>query len=428
MGGVAFRRRLPLPLQQRDFALLWIAIFSSGFGSQMAAVAVGWQVYAIHRSAFDLGLIGLAEFVPLLVLALPAGQFADRVPRRLVFALSEAIALAVLVLLVVVSASGAHQLWPFLALAAALGVAGALGAPAGRALPAMVVPFELIPSAMAIRSIAFQVATIAGPALGGFLFSIRPEVVYATAAGIIALGFVALLGVHVPAMEASGEPVSLDSVLAGIRFIRATPVIFGAITLDLFAVLFGGAMALLPLYARSILHTGPLGLGVLRSAIAVGALAGGIMSARRPLTRRVGRTLLIAVFVFGVGTIVFGFSHSFVLSAAALAVSGFVDIISVNIRSTTVALATPNDLRGRVNAVEWVFISASNELGAFESGVAAALLGAVTAVVAGGAVTIGLSAVWSFVFPALAKIDRFEDVHDRVEPDAHRAHSPGSPA
>jgi len=202
---VAFRRRLPLPLQQRDFALLWIAIFSSGFGSQMAAVAVGWQVYAIHRSAFDLGLIGLAEFVPLLVLALPAGQFADRVPRRLVFALSEAIALAVLVLLVVVSASGAHQLWPFLALAAALGVAGALGAPAGRALPAMVVPFELIPSAMAIRSIAFQVATIAGPALGGFLFSIRPEVVYATAAGIIALGFVALLGVHVPAMEASGE-------------------------------------------------------------------------------------------------------------------------------------------------------------------------------------------------------------------------------
>jgi MFS family permease len=428
MGGVAFRRRLPLPLQQRDFALLWIAIFSSGFGSQMAAVAVGWQVYAIHRSAFDLGLIGLAEFVPLLVLALPAGQFADRVPRRLVFALSEAIALAVLVLLVVVSASGAHQLWPFLALAAALGVAGALGAPAGRALPAMVVPFELIPSAMAIRSIAFQVATIAGPALGGFLFSIRPEVVYATAAGIIALGFVALLGVHVPAMEASGEPVSLDSVLAGIRFIRATPVIFGAITLDLFAVLFGGAMALLPLYARSILHTGPLGLGVLRSAIAVGALAGGIMLARRPLTRRVGRTLLIAVFVFGVGTIVFGFSHSFVLSAAALAVSGFVDIISVNIRSTTVALATPNDLRGRVNAVEWVFISASNELGAFESGVAAALLGAVTAVVAGGAVTIGLSAVWSFVFPALAKIDRFEDVHDRVEPDAHRAHSPGSPA
>ncbi len=204
--------------------------------------------------------------------------------------------------------------------------------------------------------------------------------------------------------------------------------IFGAITLDLFAVLFGGAMALLPLYARSILHTGPLGLGVLRSAIAVGALAGGIMLAQRPLTRRVGRTLLIAVFVFGVGTIVFGFSHSFVLSAAALAVSGFVDIISVNIRSTTVALATPNELRGRVNAVESVFISASNELGAFESGVAAALLGAVTAVVAGGAVTIGLSAVWSFIFPALAKIDRFEDVHGRVEPGADRAHSPGSPA
>ncbi len=422
------RRRLPLPLQQRDFALLWGAILASGFGSQMVAVAVGWQVYAIHRSALDLGLIGLAEFVPLLLLALPAGHLSDRFSRRRVFAIATFIEMVVVSLLIVVSLSGAHQLWPFLTLAAATGAAVAIGMPPARALPAMVVPFDLIPNAMAIRSLAFQMATIAGPALGGFLFSIRPEVVYGVGTGILGLGLVALLGVRVPAMERNDEPVSLHSVLAGIRFIRATPVIFGAITLDLFAVLFGGAMALLPLYARSILHTGPLGLGVLRSAIAVGALTAGIMLTRRPLGGRVGRTLMIAVTLFGVGTIVFGFSHSFVLSCAALALSGFVDMISMNIRSTTVALATPNELRGRVNAVEMVFISASNELGAFESGVAAALLGAVTAVVAGGAVTIGLAAVWSFFFPALAKIDRFEDVHARVESRADRPHTPGSPA
>jgi MFS family permease len=428
MGGVAFRRRLPLPLQQRDFALLWGAIIALGFGSQMVAVAVGWQVYAIHRSALDLGLIGLAEFVPLLVLALPVGHLSDRFPRKLVFAVALALEMIVISLLLVVSLSGAHQLWPFFALAAGTGVAGALGMPAGRALPAMVVPFELIPHAMAVRSLAFQMAVIAGPALGGFLFSIRPEAVYGAGAGIIGIGLAALLRVRVPAMEPNDEPISLNSVLAGIRFIKATPVIFGAITLDLFAVLFGGAMALLPLYARSILHTGPFGLGILRSSIAVGALTAGILLTQRPLREHVGRTLMIAVCLFGVATIVFGLSHSFVLSAVALAVSGFVDMISMNVRSTTVALATPNELRGRVNAVEMVFISASNELGAFESGVAAALLGAVTAVVAGGAVTIGLSAVWSFVFPALAKIDRFEDVHGRVEPGADRPHSPGSPA
>jgi MFS family permease len=282
---------------------------------------------------------------------------------------------------------------------------------------------------MAVRSVSFQMANIAGPALGGFLFSIRPEVVYGTGIAILGVGLAALLRVHVPAVERVDEPVSLHSVLAGIRFIRATPVIFGAITLDLFAVLFGGATALLPLYARSILHTGPFGLGVLRSAVAVGALSAAMILTRRALGARVGRTLMISVALFGVGTIVFGFSHSFALSAAALILCGFVDMISVNIRSTTVALATPNELRGRVNAVEMVFISASNELGAFESGVAAALLGAVTAVVAGGAVTIGLAAAWSFVFPALARLDRYEDMQaGSLEVSADRPHSPGSPA
>jgi hypothetical protein len=200
----------------------------------------------------------------------------------------------------------------------------------------------------------------------------------------------------------------LKSLLGGIRFIRETPVMLGAITLDLFAVLFGGAVALLPLFAKSILHTGPFGLGVLRSAVAVGALVAGIRLARRPLGRHAGRTLLLVVGAFGVSMIVFGLSKWFWLSAAALAVSGFVDMYSMNIRSTIAALATPNELRGRVNAVEGVFIGASNELGAFESGAAAALLGAVPAVVAGGAITVGLALVWPRVFPALAHIDRLE--------------------
>jgi hypothetical protein len=240
-----------------------------------------------------------------------------------------------------------------------------------------------------------------------------------------------MTGVREPRAAAPDDApaVRLDNLLAGARFIRRTPVLLGAITLDLFAVLFGGAVALLPLFARSVLDTGPIGLGILRTAPAVGALAAGILITRRPLGGRVGRTLLLVVAAFGASMVVFGLSHSFALSLGALAVSGFVDMISMNIRSTTLALATPNELRGRVLAIEMVFLSASNELGAFESGVAAALLGATTAVVAGGVLTIGLAAMWPFLFPALASIDRFEDVHaGRVGSRADRAHPPGSPA
>jgi riboflavin transporter FmnP len=213
------------------------------------------------------------------------------------------------------------------------------------------------------------------------------------------------------------EPATVQTLFAGVRFIRGTPVILGAITLDLFAVLFGGAVALLPLYAKSILHTGPFGLGVLRSMVAVGALVAGFRLARRPLGGRAGRTLLLVVGTFGASMVVFGLSRSIVLSAVALAVSGFADMYSMNIRSTTVALATPNSLRGRVNAVENVFIGASNELGAFESGAAAALLGATPAVVAGGALTIVLALVWPRIFPQLARVDRL----DAVRPEAETA-------
>ena len=376
----------------------------------MVQVAIGWQVYALHESAFDLGLIGLVEFVPLLALALPAGHLADRFSRRNLMAISLALEGLTTSLLIVVSLAGARTLWPFLALAAAIGAAAALGAPPQRALPASLIPVELLASTMALRSVAGQTAVVAGPALGGLLFALSPVVPYATATAMVAGGLACTVAMREPPARSGTMAPGLGSVLAGIRFIRAAPVILGAITLDLFAVLFGGAIALAPLFARTILHTGPFGLGLLRSAPAVGALAAAAVLTRKPLRYPAGRTLLVVVAAFGACMIVFGLSRSLPLSLGALAVSGLVDMFSVNIRSTTVALATPDALRGRVLAVENVFISASNELGAFESGAAAALLGAVPAVVVGGAITIALAAIWRWVFPALAAVDRMEEL------------------
>jgi Transmembrane secretion effector len=404
----------PPALRHPDFRRLWTSMLCAGIALQMAQVAIGWQVYSIRHNAFDLGLIGLAEFAPVPLLALPAGQLADRLPRVAVVIVTSLGDAVVAGLLLVVTLRGAHELWPFVALAALTGAISALGSPAQRSLVPELVPAELLTAALALRSIAGQAATIGGPAIGGLLFALRPEAVYAATAAMLVVSALVLLPVTRPDAPPMGEPATVRTLFAGVGFIRGTPVILGAITLDLFAVLFGGAVALLPLYAKSILHTGPFGLGVLRSMVAVGALVAGFRLARRPLGGRAGRTLLIVVGTFGASMVVFGLSHWYLVSAIALAVSGFADMYSMNIRSTTVALATPNSLRGRVNAVENVFIGASNELGAFESGAAAALLGAVPAVVAGGALTIGLALVWPRVFPALASVDRL----DRVRPPA----------
>jgi MFS family permease len=402
---------LPPALRHTDFRRLWTSMLCSGFAMQMASVAIGWQVYEIHHRALDLGLIGLAEFLPVPLLALPAGHIADRLPRvKLVmfWGLADA---AVMAVLLVVTIRGADQLWQFVTLAVVTGTLAALGNPAGRSLVPELVPVEMLTGALALRSIAGQTATIAGPALGGLLFAIKPEAVYALGVLLMLISSALLLRVKPPPrLAASLAPATRRGLLAGISFIGATPIVLGAITLDLFAVLFGGAVALLPLFAQSILHVGPFGLGVLRSAVAVGALVAAIRLARRPLAGHAGRTLLIVVGLFGASMIVFGLSRWFWLSVLALAVSGFVDMISMNIRSTTVALATPNHMRGRVNAVEGVFIGASNELGAFESGVAAALIGAVPAVVVGGALTVALAVSWRFVFPSLAEVDRLEEI------------------
>ncbi|HEX5448768.1 MAG TPA: MFS transporter [Gaiellaceae bacterium] len=403
---------LPPALQQRDFRLLWTSMVASGIATQMAAVAIGWQVYGIHHKAFDLGLIGLAEFAPVPLLALPTGHLADRLSRTKLVAVSTLVEAGVVALLLVVTLGGAHQLWEFIALAAATGAAAQLGNPAARSLTPQIVSPDLLSGAIALRSIGGQAATIGGPAVGGFLFAISPEAVYATAAAllVVAAGTVAAMKSSAPIEETVGAEPALRSLLGGIAFIRGTPVMLGAISLDLFAVLFGGATALLPLYAKSILHTGPFGLGVLRSSIAIGALFAGILLARRPLQSNAGATLLTVVALFGMSMIVFGLSRWYIVSAVALAVSGFVDMISMNIRSMIAAVATPNGLRGRVNAVEGVFIGASNELGAFESGAAAALVGAVPAVVAGGILTVALAGVWRLYFPALSTVDRMEDL------------------
>jgi MFS family permease len=406
-------RRLPPALEIRDFRLLIGAVLATGLSSQMLEVAIGWQVYAINRSALDLGLIGLAEFLPMLLLALPAGQLADRLPRRLVFAVSVALSAAVAVCLLLVTLAGASQFWQFMLLAAGIGAAGAIGNPAARALPPVLVPAQYLASGLALRSIAMRVGAIVGPAIGGALFALQAELVYGVGIGLFLASLACIAFLRVPPTERTllaQSPPRLESLLAGISLIRRTPVLLGAISLDLFAVLFGGAVALLPLFTRSILDAGPAGLGLLRAAPSVGGLLAAAILATRPLGRHSGRTLLVVVAGFGAAMIVFGLSRSFPLSFAALAVSGFLDMISVNIRATIAALAAPDELRGRVLAVEMVFISASNELGAFESGLAASLLGAVPAVVAGGAITIALAVVWARLFPPLAQIDRLEDV------------------
>jgi hypothetical protein len=400
-------------LRERDYSSLLASSIAYGLAREMVFVAVGWQVYEISRNPFHLGLVGLAEFLPLLLFALPAGAIADRLPRKLVLIVSLLADAAITGGLLLVSLSGAGSLWPFLALSFASGCSAALGNPAIRSMWPTLVPLELLTRALALRSTVLQATFVTGPAIGGLLFALGPEVVYGTGSALMLASVLFAAPIQARAIEqAPVEIVStrLGSLLAGLRFVRRTPVLLGAISLDLVAVLFGGAVALLPVFARDILDVGPVGLGVLRSGPAVGALLAGIMLTRRPLRGMAGRKLLIVVAVFGASMVVFGLSRSFALSFAALAVGGFADMISMNIRSMIVALATPDGLRGRVNAVEMVFISASNELGAFESGAAAALIGAVPAVVVGGSLTIVAAVVWPRLFPAMAGIDRLESL------------------
>jgi transmembrane secretion effector len=394
----------------RGFALLWTSLLTNGFATQMMVVAIGWQVYSIRHRPLDLGLVGLAEFLPLPILALPAGQLADRVSRRAVAAAAGGIQLGIAGLLVGITEAGPHSIWPFLGVGLLNGVASAVGTPAQRALTPELVPTELLQSAVALRSVAGQIGVVVGPAIGGVIFAIEPVAVYVVAAVLLLVALAAILGLPRTVLRLQQEEVNWDSLVAGVRFISKTRVVLGAIALDLVAVLFGDPIALAPVFAKTILDGGPVVLGALRTAPSAGALVGALIIARRPLPFPAGRTLLAVVGIFGAATIVFGLSKSLPLSLAMLVVTGFVDMISMNIRGTIVAVLTPLRLQGRVSAVEWVFISASNELGAFEAGGMAALLGTVRAVVLGGALMIGLAASWARFFPELAHLGPLDEL------------------
>jgi MFS family permease len=407
------RQRLPPALQVRGFAFLWAALLTNGFATQMMVVAIGWQVYSVNGRALDLGLVGLAEFLPLPLLAVPAGQLADHISRRTVALVAAALQVVIALVLLAITAAGPHSIWPFLGVGLLVGITSAIGTPAQRSLTPELVPSELVAGAIALRSVASQIGVVAGPAVGGLLFHIQPLALYAVAAALLVAAGAAMVGLPPIPSRRGDERVDRDSLVAGIRFIRSTRVVLGAILLDLVAVFFGDAIALAPVFAKSILGGGPFVLGLLRAAPAAGALLAGLLIARRPLPFRAGRTLLVVVAIFGAATIVFGLSRSLPLSLAMLAITGFVDMISMNIRATTVTMLTPISLQGRVSAVEWVFISGSNELGAFESGVMASLLGATRAVVLGGALMIGFAASWPRLFPPLAKLGRL----DELEPE-----------
>jgi MFS family permease len=395
----------------RDFNVFLSARFLSTTAMMVQSVAVGWQVYAISHAPLALGLVGLSEFVPMFLLTLPAGDISDRVDQRIVLALSLALEAVCGGLLILLTLSHPAHALPFYAVMAVFGFARAFSGPAAQSLLPFVVPPENLPKAIAWSSSVFQVAVIAGPAIGGFLYVLGPVAAYAVCAACFAVAGVAtsILGGR-RRKDAPSTAHAMERVAEGVRFVRTRPVVLGAISLDLFAVLLGGATALLPIYARDILHVGPEGLGILRSAPAVGAALVAILLGRRPLERNAGSMMFGAVAIFGIATIVFGISTSFYLSLAALAILGGSDMISVFIRHALVQYATPDAMRGRVSAVNMLFIGASNELGEFESGLTAALFGTVPAVIIGGIGTLAVVGIWMALFPPLRKVDRLADV------------------
>ena len=398
--------------RERDFRLfLSVRIFST-LAVMIQSVAVGWQVYDIERTPLALAWVGLAEFVPMFLLTLPAGAVIDHTDQRKVLSLAFFVQAVAAALLLTLSVAQVRSAWPFYAVIAVFGVARGFYGPAAQSLLAFLVPPERLPKSIALSASAYQAAVIAGPALGGFLYAVGPVPTYGTC--LVAFCVAGVAAATYGGRRNQPRPDGLLSPVArvreGLAFVFSRPVVLGAISLDLFAVLLGGATALLPVFARDILHTGPMGLGALRSASAVGATIVALVLARRPMARNVGRRMFAAVAVFGVATVIFGVSRNMYLSMAALIVLGAADQVSVFVRSSLIQLATPDAMRGRVSAVNMLFIGASNELGEFESGTTAALLGTVPAVVLGGIGTLIVVALWMRFFPALRSVDRFESV------------------
>jgi len=392
--------------RHRSYALFWSARLGSWLAEQMQAVAVGWQMYELTGDPLDLGLVGLFQFLPTLALSLVAGQVVDSYDRRRILACALALQTAAVGALFALTATGAATPGLIFAVVFAIGLAKAFAGPAQSALISAVVPADDLPNAVAWNSTAMQTATIGGPALGGLLYLAGPAVVYGTATLLLSVAVILVLALRPRRVELAARAVSWDSLLAGVSFIRSRPAILGAISLDMVAVMLGGATALLPVYAKDILFVGPWGLGLLRSAPALGALLTAVALAHWSVKRHAGWHLLGAVAAFGVGTVLFGLSTDAVLSGVALFLLGAADEISVFVRQTLIQLATPDQMRGRVGAVSGLFIGASNQLGAFESGLTAAWFGTVPAVVLGGIGSIVVAALWAWRFPDLRRIDR----------------------
>jgi MFS family permease len=400
--------------RHRNFALYQVQRFLMVAALEMQSVAVGWQVYEITRRALDLGLVGLAQFLPNVFLFLVAGHAADRYSRKqLLFLCNAGFALCSL-LLIAITRSQSGTVRPIYAVLVLLGVVRAFNSPAGRSLLPALVPMSVFPQAVAWNSTTYQAGSILGPALGGLLYAVfrGPAGVYAASIGVTAIAILALLRIRLQPSFDTAAPRELDmrSMLAGLDYIWTHKIILGSISLDLFAVLLGGAVALLPVYAREILHTGPWGLGLLRAAPGAGAALMATFLAYRTLERRVGKTMLLAVASFGAATIVFGISRNLVVSLIALVLAGAMDMISVVIRGTLVQIRTPDSVRGRVNAVDMIFIGASNELGQFESGLTAHWFGTVPAVILGGMGTLVIVVLWAWLFPELRKANQLSPI------------------
>ena len=391
---------------QRAYLRLWLARLAGVAAGQMLMVAIGWQMYDLTASAWDLGLVGLMQFLPSLTLVLVTGHALDRYHRARILAACMALQAAVALALMLGAWHGFANRSLLLGLSVVIGAAKAFQLPAQQSITPLLVPASLLPRALAFSSAGMQAAIIAGPAIGGFVYVAGATAVYASCAALFVLAGALVLALRYEHEPAAVQRATLETLLAGVRFVWQRRVVLGAISLDLFAVLLGGATALLPMFAKDILHTGPWGLGLLRAAPALGALGTALLLARWPIRRRAGTVLLAAVGVYGAATLGFALSTWLVLSIVMLAVSGAADMISVVIRQSLVQLETPEAMRGRVSAVNSVFIGASNQLGEFESGLTAALLGPVGSVLLGGLGSMAIAALWAKVFPALARRDR----------------------
>jgi len=400
-------------LRHPDLRRYLSARFIVSVATQVQTVAVGWQVFSVSGDPFDLGLVALSQFLPFILLILPAGHVADRYDRRRVQLATYLTLAACAVILLALALGGVEDLAPVFGVMVLFGMARAFNQPTSQALLPNLAPAGTFPRAVALNSSLGQVATIVGPALGGVLLIIGFEVAYALSTVLLVAGALLVMGLRGGGrQETSREPVTVSTLLSGITFVRSRPIVLGSISLDLFAVLFGGATALLPIYAGDVLEVGSVGLGAMRAAPAVGAALLAAVLTLRPLDRHLGRWMFGGVFAFGFATIVFGVSTVFAVSLAALVVMGAADMVSVYVRHLLVQLETPDEIRGRVSAVNSVFIGASNELGEFESGVTAAWWGIVPAVVVGGVATLVVGGAWTRLFPVLWHLDRAPGRHD----------------